>query len=394
MIRVLFSGKELRERRRETILHPPEGVEFRTMVPIEKLKPDFVISKTPSKTKLSFPEVIRKLIYTLEIPNIRYIPKRYLSDIDLIYTPGQLLLNKKPYVIEIDNAVCLAFFRLKILKKRMNLIKKFLEAENCKRLICIGEAARKSVINTFGSEKVSRKSTVVYPYVKINKYSEGRKDNKIVILTSNTKFYMKGTRDVLLAFEVLNKKYSNLELWIVSNTPKEYLEKYSQFKNIKFFPATFNKEELYRNFYSQCDIFVQPSYQDSLGMTYLEVAASGKPIITTDIFGNPEVVISGFNGFLISPPFYMHNPDFTLKEEYFPIKVKDTENDFYKKINGQNVVRDLVKYASILIENKKLREEMGQNSLKLAKTRFSDDLRRKKLLEIFQSAITNNNHIK
>ena len=387
MIKVLFAGGELRQRRRETIMNPPEGISYVSSVDLAEMRPDYLVSKTPVKNR-SWRDIMRKLAYALNIPNIRYVSSKYTRKVDLIHTPGQMLLNKKNYVIEIENVGALGFYNIKTIYKRMGIIKKFLKSRYCRHFICLSEASKASVKNTFKDDDIEKKITVVYPYVAINEYKNRRaNDGKIVILISNTKFYMKGTREVLKTFEILNNKYKNLELQVVSNTPKEFVDKYSSFKNIKFFQAKFSKEELYRDFYSQCDIFVQPSYQDSLGLSYLEVAASGKPIITTDIFALPEVVAHEHNGFLIKAPLYMHNLDFTLKKEYFPMPVEDTENDFYKKIDGQKVVDELYRYLSILIEDKKLREEMGENSLKLIKMRFSDEGRKNKLKEIYENAI-------
>lgn len=254
--------------------------------------------------------------------------------------------------------------------------------------MCLSEASRQSVIRTFRDPAIEAKTTVIYPYVALNMYENRRVDDgKTVILTGvNPKFYMKGTRDVLSAFEQLTKRHDNLELRVVSNTPKEYLERYKNFGNIKFFEAKFTKDELYRDFYSQCDIFAQASYQDSLGLTYLEVAASGKPIVTTDIFATGEAVVDGETGFLIKAPFYMHNPDFTLKDEYFPMRHKDTELDFYKKVDGRKVVDALVEKLSILIENEALRKKMGEEALKLVKSRFSEEERKRRLKEMYTAA--------
>ncbi len=381
-IKVLVTGTNLRQRRREMILNPPHGIEFKTLQDLANMLPDYEISKTPEKRNNLIKSFARFLIKIFNIPNIRYLPNKYLQGCDLIYTPAQMLLNRKPHVIEVENVAALGFYDLKTIYKRRELIKKFLKSPWCKFLVSMSEAGRSSIVNTFQDDEITAKTRVIYPYVKINTYPK-KPSNKIVLLSSNTKFYMKGTREVLLAYEELRKKYNNLELWIVSNIPKEYLEKYKDFSDIKFFPAKFMKEDLYRDFYSQCDIFTQPSYQDTFGLTYLEVAASGKPMVSTDIMGLTEVVVDGYNGLLIKAPFYMHNADFTLKPEYFPMSVVDTENDFYKKIDGINVVKNLIEKLSILIENSNLRKEMGEHSLELVKTKFSEEKRKQQLLEVF-----------
>lgn len=385
MIKVLVTGRELRQRRREMILNPPVGVEFKTVQSLGNMAPDHAVSKTPTKT-VDWRGRVRGVNHRLNVPNVRYLSRARLKDCDLVYTPGQLLLNRKPHVIEVENVAALGFYNLKTIYRRSDFIKKLLKSSWCKRLVSTCESGRQSLINTYPDEDIIKKSSVVYPYVKINPYPK-KPNDKLIILSVNTKFYMKGTREVLSSFEILRKRYTNLELWIVSNTPQEYLDKYREFVDIKFFPAQFTKDELYRDFYSQCDIFVQPSYQDTFGLTYLELAASGKPMVSTDIFGLPEAVVDGYNGYLIRAPFYMHNSDFTLKSEYFPMKIIDTENDFYKKVDGRQVVDSLVEKLSILIANESLRKEMGDNSLRLVKTKFSEEERQRRLLNIFKSCV-------
>lgn len=45
-----------------------------------------------------------------------------------------------------------------------------------------------------------------------------------------------------------------------------------------------------------CDIFVQPSYEESLGLTMLEAHRLGKPVITTATVGGKKLVENGING--------------------------------------------------------------------------------------------------
>lgn len=48
----------------------------------------------------------------------------------------------------------------------------------------------------------------------------------------------------------------------------------------------------------QCDIYVQPSREEGIGIALMEAASAGLPLIGTNIGGIPEVINDGENGFL------------------------------------------------------------------------------------------------
>lgn len=88
----------------------------------------------------------------------------------------------------------------------------------------------------------------------------------------------------------------------------------------------------------QCHIVAFPSYyKEGLPKSLIEATAIGRPIITTDSIGCRETVVDGYNGYLIP--------------------IKDSKS--------------LADKLKILFGNKKLRQEMGINSRKLAEKYFS-----------------------
>jgi glycosyltransferase involved in cell wall biosynthesis len=53
--------------------------------------------------------------------------------------------------------------------------------------------------------------------------------------------------------------------------------------------------------YAEADIFVMPSLEEALGVTFLEAMASRVPSIGTRVGGIPELIDHGYNGLLIDP---------------------------------------------------------------------------------------------
>lgn len=52
---------------------------------------------------------------------------------------------------------------------------------------------------------------------------------------------------------------------------------------------------------NKCDVYVLPSYNEGLPMSILEAMSYGKPVISTNVGGIPEIVKPGFNGWLFTP---------------------------------------------------------------------------------------------
>ena len=49
------------------------------------------------------------------------------------------------------------------------------------------------------------------------------------------------------------------------------------------------------------DVFVLPSLSEGLSMAILEAMIAGKPVVATQVGGNPELVLDGETGFLVPP---------------------------------------------------------------------------------------------
>ena len=380
-INVLFTGKEHREMKRETMLHPPEGIKFIPQQAIKKMKEDYQLSAGKDNRTI-FEKIKDVLKYN------HYMIKQNLKNIDLIYSPGKIILNKFPWVVEIENVAILAYYKSNWLKFFKPIIKRKLKSKYCKAIICMSEAAKKSVVNYFDDKEIKRKCHVVYPYVKISRNRKYNKE-KVEFLVCNTKFHMKGTKWVLQAFDELSQIYPNICITVISNTPKKYIEKYKEKTKIKFIPAKLSKDELYEKYYYIHDVFVQPTLQDSFGLVYLEAISAGMAVITTNLFAIPEMIHDNKNGFLLKAPFYYFNEDFTLKNGFWPINLKGkTSEGWYESIKDINMKNKLKEKMLKFIKNPQLIEEMGMYSQRLIKEgRFNEDKRKANLKKIIMNSI-------
>ncbi len=111
----------------------------------------------------------------------------------------------------------------------------------------------------------------------------------------------------------------------------------------------------------------------------------GLPIITTDVWANPEMVEDGEDGFLIEKNTLLNYYD----KDYIP---KWGSRNFLQilkqKKPDKRLIRDLVEKMQILIEDNKLRKRMGLASYRKIKNgKFSISKRNRKLKKIFDESL-------
>ncbi len=96
-----------------------------------------------------------------------------------------------------------------------------------------------------------------------------------------------------------------------------------------------------------------PSYREGLPKVLLEAAATGRPLVATDVPGCREIVINGENGILV--------------------KLKDS-NSLYEAIKE-------------LVSDDEKRRSMGQNSRDLVETKLSTKIINAQTIELYKSAL-------
>ncbi|MFC1928299.1 glycosyltransferase [Chloroflexota bacterium] len=183
------------------------------------------------------------------------------------------------------------------------------------------------------------------------------------------------------AFNLLRKKYDNLELVVRSDVPIDIKRKYSGHTNIRIIEDRIPLETLGKEFQS-ADIFFLPVHNTPFSV-FLDAMSYELPIVTIDAWANSEIVEDGRTGFLVNKsekmPYYGENLIPTSGTPKF-IKMAKTPDP--------KVVQHLVEKMSILIENKALRRQMGKaGRWEVEQGKFSIYKRTEKLKRIFDDAI-------
>lgn len=300
---------------------------------------------------------------------------------DLIHSHQMILHTKVPWLVDFEHADALMHFR-KNLIYRLNkrIILKYLSSSYCKKIMPWSNAAKKSLERTIGISNIEKKIEVVYPAMH-NETFKKLKNDKISLLFVGIRFIEKGGLEVLDAFEVLNKKYDDLELIIISKIPKYLEAKYANYKNVKLIKPDLSRDVLFKNYYLNSNIFVFPTHIDSFGMVLLEAKCAGLPIVTTDIYAMPEIVDDGINGFLLPASVSQYNN--------FDIKCgTDVIIEALKKGKEKLTTIKLIEKLSLLIEDTRMRDDMGKAGKKQIESgKFSIIERNKRLSEIYDNAV-------
>lgn len=121
-----------------------------------------------------------------------------------------------------------------------------------------------------------------------------KNDKKIVLGVANFWSKEKGIFDFI---ELSKKLDSSYQIVIVGSIPSTILEEVKK-TNIKLLGKIKDRKELAQIF-SNCDVFVQLSYQETFGNVVLEAACCGKRTIGYNITAIPEV-LKEVNGIIVS----------------------------------------------------------------------------------------------
>ena len=108
----------------------------------------------------------------------------------------------------------------------------------------------------------------------------------------------KGIDELFSAMERLNNEGYRCSLDVVGGFEENYVAEIQRFEKEGWLCYHGYQSDV-RPFIENCYCFVLPSWHEGMANTNLECAASGRPVITSNIHGCLEAVIEGKTGFLV-----------------------------------------------------------------------------------------------
>lgn len=107
----------------------------------------------------------------------------------------------------------------------------------------------------------------------------------------------KGIDELFIAMQKLVSEGIKCELDVLGRYEENYKEKIRKYEEDGWLHYYGYQEDV-RPFIEKCHCFVLPSWHEGMANTNLECAASGRPVITSNIHGCLEAVEDGVSGFL------------------------------------------------------------------------------------------------
>ena len=138
-------------------------------------------------------------------------------------------------------------------------------------------------------------ATVMHGYIAVSRVPcTGESDN--YILTVGGPWYLKGVDVLVKAFQKIHTEFPSFKLRLVGlYTDREQLDVLAAGnKKIEFVGPLPNPETL--EVISKCSVFVLASRTEAGGRVLLESMAAAKPLVASDVDGNPYYVRDGVNG--------------------------------------------------------------------------------------------------
>jgi glycosyltransferase involved in cell wall biosynthesis len=188
------------------------------------------------------------------------------------------------------------------LKKRINKkLKGILFSRYIDFFVGVSNYTVNEILKDFGSHLKS-KTLTIYNGVILDAIVEREKraTQKPSFLVASHLRKSKGIQDLIEAVYLLPIEIkTQIEIVIYGDGPYkqqllEKIEKYSLYKCFIFMGSKPNLNEIF----SKYDYMLQPTHMECFSLSILESLAANVPVVTTNVGGNTEVIVSGDNGYV------------------------------------------------------------------------------------------------
>jgi glycosyltransferase involved in cell wall biosynthesis len=372
---------------RQLIPFPPDGYEFVTRNGL-----DLRFSERASGHQLAY-SAMAKLCLRLPVPLMKArwdsLTKRPPADSSLTFACNHLIFRKEPWVVDIGRIWEVIGFNLRHFRRYQAVVEAAFADDNCKGVLCWTEFSRNTCLSNLNCRGFEQKLTAIPLAVAPRDFTKEYDDSRVRLFFIGSanlagQFELRGGKEVLEAFELLSLKYRNIELVIRSDISPEIKKRYRrQLSNprVRVIDGLLPWREV-EHLYQTSDIFFFPCHYESWQIT-LEAMSYELPVISIALEGVSEFVKDGETGILVQESERVPQVEDGLPvSQVYPQVIRALEDP------DPRLVYDLVRKASLLIENQALRRKMGAaGRRRIEQGENSLAYRNAKLKEVFDRAM-------
>jgi len=225
----------------------------------------------------------------------------------------------------------------------------------------------------------------------------GVKDDEVMILTAGGDVTTKGAQEMFKALARIGKKFTKwkyiLKIWpsfSAENHGKDERDLMDKLgldnKKFVYLDDALNPKLMSR-LINACDIYAAPSRLEGFGMIQVEAMACGKPVISINVGGPRDTIVHAKTGFLVNVEH-----EIKLEREWvYPHMGFDKKMmiDFPipKTFAYRANIDQLVEFTLLLMQNSKLREQMGKTAAEHALKHFHYKVTAKRMVDLIQEYI-------
>ncbi len=280
----------------------------------------------------------------------------------LTYAVDHLVFRSEPWVMEVEFASLVAGRNPRHLKRFKGIMERTLASSHCRKLLCVSEAGRRTLLADLDSRSFQHKTEVVRYSVPTRNFVKeyGGDTVKLMFIgadalrSSEEAFEYKGGREVMETFAQLRSRFNGLELVVRSKVPQEVKARYQDMEGLRIIEDYIPWKELEQE-YLTADISILPSHT-TIPATLLEAMSYELPVVTIDSWANAEYVEDGKTGLV--------GPRSSNLLYYYPgtsqVNFGTPQYNEAMRITDPKVVEGLAQRVGQLIENPELRRQIGK----------------------------------
>ncbi|MBI1884958.1 MAG: glycosyltransferase family 4 protein [Chloroflexi bacterium] len=308
---------------------------------------------------------------------------------DLIYAMQCLWFGREPWVLEMQSEGPHTLVgSLGLFRRFRERVRSALRSPYCRGIVYGLEAGKRALLQLLdGDELVEAKVRVIPWAVPLKPAASRPRDGKVRLLFVSSgnvhdlsNFDLKGGKEVVGAFRHLRQRYANLELIVRCPLTPAWRWRLEAMDGVYLYEKPLLEAE-FEQLWRTADIFVQPTHITP-STAYLDALSYGLPVVTSDVWGNCELVEDGKTGFLVRKSRAAGYTDGWVVRYHSPEHKRDWHT------LDEEVVEGLVERLALLIEDEGLRSRMSAAArTEIAEGQHSFKMRNAALKQFLDSAL-------